>query len=188
MDRRLAVLPLLAAAAAVFACGGPLPHVGGELLATVRPVAAHAQAKAPAAGTAHAPRSHRARGDTLVGAALSVHTADGVEFALAVANPSKHRVELSFPDGRTKEFVVYDAAGREVWRWSRGRFFTQTMQNKLLAGGDSVVYAERWAAPAPGRYTVVAQLRSANYPLVKQTTFEVPATRAAVPAAQLAAH
>ena len=186
MDRRLAVLPLLAAAAAVFACGGPLPHVGGELLATVRPGAA--PTKAPAATATRAPRPHRARGDTLVGAALTVHTEHGVEFALAVANPSTHRVELSFPDGRTKEFVVYDAAGREVWRWSRGRLFTQTMQNKLLAGGDSVVYAERWAAPAPGRYTVVAQLRSANYPLVKQTTFEVPPKPASAPVAQLAAH
>lgn len=187
MDRRLAVLPLLAAAAAVFACGGPLPHVGGELLATVRPGTADSAARA-GAGPAHAPRPHRARGDTLVGAELSVRTQDGIEFALAVANPSTHRVELAFPDGRTKEFVVYDAAGREVWRWSRGRLFTQTMQNKMLASGDSVVYAERWAAPAPGRYTVVAQLRSENYPIVKQTSFVVPTTPAAGTVAQLAAH
>ena len=187
MDRRLAVLPLLAAAAAVFACGGPLPHVGGELLATVRPGAPDA-APATSAAPAHAPRPHRARGDTLVGAALSVHTEHGIEFALAVENPGKHRVELSFPDGRTKEFVVYDAAGREVWRWSRGRLFTQNMQTKMLASGDSVVYAERWAAPAPGRYTVVAQLRSANYPIVKQTAFVVPATPATGTVAQLAAH
>ena len=187
MDRRLAILPLLAAAAAVFACGGPLPRVSGELLATVRPGTPDAPKASSAASTPTA-RPHRARSDTLVGAELSVHTANGVEFALAVANPSKHRVELSFPDGRTKEFVVYDAAGREVWRWSRGRMFTQTMQNKLLSAGDSVVYAERWAAPAPGRYTVVAQLRSANYPMVKQTVFVVPAAPAGGAVAQLAAH
>lgn len=186
MDRRLAVLPLLAAAAAVVACGGPLPHVSGELLATVRPGTPDAPTASRASSLPSA-RPHRARGDTLVGAALTVHAADGVEFALAVANPGKHRVELSFPDGRTKDFLVYDAAGREVWRWSRGRLFTQTMQNKLLAAGDSVVYTERWAAPAPGRYMVVAQLRSTNYPLVRQTGFVVPAVPAGRVVARLAA-
>lgn len=182
MDRRLAVLPLLAAAAAVFACGGPLPFVGGEALATIRP---GADGKGTGHAPAHAPRAPRSRADTTVGAALTVRTEDGVRFALAVANPGSHRVELTFPDGRTREFVVYDAAGREVWRWSRGRLFTQTIQNKMLASGDSVVYAERWASPVPGRYTVVAQLRSENYPIVKRASFVVPAPASP---AQIAAH
>jgi hypothetical protein len=173
MDRRLAVPPLLAAAAVVYACGAPLPQLGGTSLA-LHGRASSDSAK-PATAVRAAPKPH-AKGDTLVGAALTVRTDDGVEFALAVANPAKHRVELSFPNGRTRDFAVYDAAGREVWRWSRGRLFTQTMQNKLIAAHDSVVYAERWQGATPGRYTVVAELRSANYPIVKQATFVVPAT------------
>lgn len=183
MDRRLAALPLLAAAAAVYACGGPLPHLGGEPLTTVGAGARH-EAKGTARATAPA-RAHRQRGDTLVDAVLTVRTEGGVEFSLSVENPAAHRVELTFPDGRTRDFAVFDAGGREVWRWSRGRMFTQTMQNKMLAAGDSVVYAEQWASPAPGRYTVVAQLRSDNYPLVRRATFVVPPTPAQT---QVAAH
>lgn len=118
-------------------------------------------------------RAHRA--DTAaVEAALAVRTERGVDFALSVANASVHRVELNFPDGRTKDFAVFDATGREVWRWSRGRMFTQSMQNKMLASGDSVVYAEHWEPATPGRYTVVAQLRSDNFPVTRQQTFVVP--------------
>jgi hypothetical protein len=179
MDRRLAVPPLLAAAAFVYACGAPLPHLGGEPLALRHRGTAGAH-KAAAPERARPARTHHARGDTLVGAELRVRMADGVQFALAVENPAAHRVELTFPDGRTRDFAVYDASGREVWRWSRGRIFTQTMQNKLIAAHDSVVYAERWEAATPGRYTVVAQLRSVNHPIVKQATFEVRAAPAQV--------
>jgi hypothetical protein len=69
---------------------------------------------------------------------------------------------------------VYDAAGREVWRWSRGRLFTQVMQNKLLGAGDTVTYAERWKRPAPGTYRVVATLRSENHPISLAARFTVP--------------
>jgi hypothetical protein len=177
MDRRLAVPPLLAAAAVVYACGAPLPHLDGQPLALLQ--RGHAASAEPASRVRVSPKPH-ARGDTAVGAELTVRTTAGVEFALSVANPSKHRVELSFPDGRTRDFAVYDAAGHEVWRWSRGRMFTQTMQNKLIAAQDSVVYAERWEAAAPGRYTVVAELRSANFPIVKRAAFVVPPAHAQV--------
>lgn len=180
MDRRF-IIPLLAAAAIVFACG-PRPHARGETLATVR----HGSALA---GTTVKPvKHHHAKGGPDVDGSLSVHGDGAVEIALAVANASDHRVELAFPDGRTRDFAVYDAGGREVWRWSRGRLFTQGMQNALIAPGDSVVYRERWTPTAPGRYTLVAQLRSENYPLVRQVTFDVPAASTPAPALAVAAH
>jgi beta-galactosidase/beta-glucuronidase len=45
------------------------------------------------------------------------------------------------------------------------------MQNRLLDAHDSVVYDERWTPPAPGRYTLVAQLRSENYPVQQRVDF-----------------
>ena len=173
MDRRI-IFPLLAASAIVFACG-PRPHARGETFSTVRLAGA---ADLPAASKLAKPvrplRSHRVRNAPVIDAALSVRTEHGVEFALSITNASDHRVELAFPDGRTRDFAVFDAAGREVWRWSRGRLFTQGMQATLIAPGDSVVYAERWTPAAPGRYTLVAQLRSENYPLTRQASFVVP--------------
>ncbi len=103
---------------------------------------------------------------------VMVDTAQGVvRFAIEVANDSRARVELQFPDGRTHDFVVLNEAGREVWRWSTGRLFTQSMRNRLLDAHDSVVYDERWSPPSPGRYTLLASLRSANYPVQQRVDF-----------------
>ncbi len=183
MDRRI-IFPLLAASAIVFACG-PRPHARGESFSAVRLAgAAHVPAATKPAKPARPARPHRLRNAPVIDAVLSVRMEKGVEFALSVTNTSDHRVELAFTDGRTRDFAVFDAEGREVWRWSRGRLFTQGMQATLIAPGDSVVYAERWTPAAPGRYTLVAQLRSENYPLTRQTSFVVAGDgRVTLPAA-----
>ena len=46
--------------------------------------------------------------------------------------PAASGVELDFPDGQTHDFVVLDAAGSEVWRWSDGRMFTQAHAEQVL--------------------------------------------------------
>ncbi|MCO4099782.1 MAG: hypothetical protein HEQ11_12395 [Gemmatimonas sp.] len=103
---------------------------------------------------------------------MMVDTAKGtVRFAIEVANESGKRVELLFPNGRTHDFAVLDSAGHEVWRWSEGRMFTQGLRNRLLDAHDSTVYDERWEPPAPGRYTLVAQLNSDNYPVRQRVDF-----------------
>lgn len=146
MLSRIAV-PLLAAAGFVFACGPRTPS--------------------PIAGAR--PRSGADKG---IVSHVMVDTAKGtVRFAIAVTNDSPRRVELMFPDGRTHDFAVLDSAGREVWRWSQGRLFTQAMQNRLLDAHDSTVYDEQWEPPKPGRYTLVAQLHSENHPVQQRVEF-----------------
>ena len=143
-------VPLLAAAVMMFACG---PHSrAGE-------------------------NTSRSSARKNIGVVSSVHvdaSANDVHFSLAVQNGTAKQVELSFPDGRTHDFVVLDESGREVWRWSEKRMFTQTMQNRLLDSRDSVVYDERWQAPAGGgKFTVVAVLNSKNFPMEKRIDFAV---------------
>lgn len=172
MDRRFVAFPFIAAAALVFACG-PHPRAVGEQPAPALITLAKGKAPAAARAVKTAPDS------APLDAALAVQRGSTVHFRLAVANASKHRLELNFADGRTRDFVVLDGAGREVWRWSRGRLFTQSVQNKLLTPGDSVIYREQWTAPTPGRYTVVAELRSANFPIARRATFDIPAAAGA---------
>lgn len=146
-------VPLMAAAVVFFACGPRSPSP----LASAKP-------RTSASKTGKGVVSH-----------VMVDTARGtVRFAIEVNNDSRKRVELNFPSGRTHEFIVLDANGKQVWRWSEGRMFTQAMQNRLLDANDSVVYSERWSPPAPGRYTLVAQLNSDNYPLRQQVDFALP--------------
>ena len=183
MDRRI-VFPLLAAVGAVFACG-PLPHFGSGM-----PVHATRFGRTAAARRAQLHHARWTPGAPEVDGALAVvpgvaapNTGAEVRFALAVVNTSDKRLEVDFPDGRTRDFAVYDSAGRELWRASRGRLYTQLVQNTLLAAGDSVVYEAAWRAPAPGRYAVVAELRSSNHPVLRRDEFVVPASGAPAPGA-----
>jgi hypothetical protein len=104
---------------------------------------------------------------------LDVTVDDDVHFAFAVTNAGKKKLELTFADGRTHEFVVLDSLGREVWRWSEGRIFTQSMQNRVLRSSDLLRYEDVWDAPAPGRYVAVATLASANFPVTQRVEFTV---------------
>ncbi len=97
-----------------------------------------------------------------------------IQFALGVKNVGKKHVELTFRSGQSYDFVVVDSVGREVWRWSAGRMFTQGVQNKQLSSGDSMNAREAWTAPAPGRYTAIATLNSTNFPAEERADFVVP--------------
>ena len=141
-------VPLMAAAVIFFACG---PH----------------------ARAVDSPSRTASKKNVGVVSTLNVDaTAQAVHFTLAVQNGTNKQVELDFPNGRTHDFVVLDEAGREVWRWSASRMFTQAVQNRLLDSRDSVVYEERWNAPTgSGKFTVVAVLNSKNYPMEKRVDF-----------------
>lgn len=144
------VLPLLVASALAFAYASPsLSH-----------------------STAPTARRHIVR-DTIA-ASLDVKVSDEVTFTLHVTNSSAKRVELRFPSGQTHDLVVLDPVGREVWRWSTGRMFTQSMQNKVLGTTDTLTFTETWHPSRAGTYTAVASLLSQNYPTEQRVEFSLP--------------
>lgn len=158
MHSRL-IVPLLCASALVFACG-PLSR----------------SAEVTPADPAAVDTTLRDLAATLDVAVRRPDASRDVEFALRVTNATEKRLELSFPDGQTHDIVILDAAGREVWRWSRERMFTSAVQTKLLGAGESTEYTERWAPPAgsAGSFTVVASLRSINNPIELRHGFTLP--------------
>ena len=74
--------------------------------------------------------------------------------------------------GQAYDFVVVDSLGREVWRWSSDRIFTQSVRNKLLGKGESITASEKWSPAKPGKFTAIAQLTSSNYFLQEKVAFE----------------
>ena len=144
------VLPLLVASALAFAYASPLPS------------------------HSYVPVRRHAVRDTIA-SSLDVKVGEDVKFSLHVTNSSSKRVELRFPSGQTHDLVVLDAQGREVWRWSRGRMFTQAMQNKVLGTSDTLTFTETWRPEHGGTYTAVASLLSQNYPAQRQAEFSLPA-------------
>lgn len=150
---------LLCLAALALACG---PRSGSDVTSS-----------APSAGTA--PRNAAVRSPTAspLTPSLDIAVDDGVRFAFRVVNEGKKKLELRFRDGRTHDVVVLDSLGREVWRWSEGRFFTQAMQNRVLRTSDSLRYEESWRDARPGNYVAVATLSSANFPVTERVEFTV---------------
>jgi len=105
---------------------------------------------------------------------FTVNSAHGVEFALDVRNNTTRMVELRFPSGKTHDFIVKDVSGKEVWRWSKSRMFTQGLQNKLVKAKDAVVFSEEWApGNLHGKFTAIAVLTSDNHPIEETVEFEL---------------
>jgi hypothetical protein len=158
-------IAVLCAGALAFACG-PRTHseaASTASLATAAPVLQQ--------GATHA------RGDGApLASRLDVKVERGtVHFDLHVTNQSKKHIELAFPNGQTHEFVVVDSIGREQWRWSASRLFTQTVRNELLSSGETMRVGEQWQHPTQhGKYTVIATLNSTNFPVQERAEFVLP--------------
>ena len=89
-------------------------------------------------------------------------------------NASKKNLELEFPSGQEYDFAVLDSTGREVYRWGKERMFTQSLQNRVLDGGETRRYEERADKALPnGSYVAVATLRSSNYPIQERVNFRL---------------
>jgi hypothetical protein len=97
---------------------------------------------------------------------------DDVRFSLRVVNATAKSVEVNFASGQAYDFVVVDSVGREVWRWSSDRIFTQSVRNKLLGKGEAINASEKWSPSKTGKWTAIAQLTSSNYPMQEKVDFE----------------
>ena len=114
--------------------------------------------------------------DTSLAASAKVAVSPtGVKFALQVTNLAPHAMEVSFGNGQTHDFVVLDTLGREVWRWSTGRMFTQSVQNREVDANETLSFGEGWKPNGlHGKYTALAMLRSSNHPVEERVDFVLP--------------
>ena len=159
------VISMVCVAAVAFACG---PRTRSET--------AQSAALTTVATTSASVTQQGTSKDGALAATLYVRNNESpMRLALHVVNTTKKRVELTFPSGQTHDFVILDSVGREVWRWGKGRMFTQNLRNKLLTGGESLELEESVGRVtlAPGRYTVRGVLASQNYPVVEEAELTV---------------
>jgi len=158
-------IALSCAGALAFACG-PRAHSEAASTATLASAAPVVQQ-----GVVH-PRTDGASMTSRLDVKVE---RDAVQFGLHLTNQGRKHIELFFPNGQTHEFVVVDSVGREIWRWSSSRLFTQAVQNKLVNSNESIRYDEQWRRPAVrGKYTVIATLNSTNFPVQERADFVLP--------------
>ena len=133
--------------------------------------------RASTGDSAGAIRTSRARSSVPNGPALVsrlvVVVKNGVAMDFRVMNAGTKRLEVNFASGQTHEVVVVDSLGREVFRWSKGRMFTQSLQNKVLHASDALDYDAVWQHAPAGKYTAIATLASENFPMEQRAEFVV---------------
>ena len=144
---------LICAAVLAFACG---PRAG----------------TADVGAAAHPARAKAQNGPALI-SSLAVVVKNGVAMDFKVMNTGAKRLEVNFRSGKTHEVIVVDSLGREVWRWSNGRMFTQSLQNKVLHASDTLDFDAVWRDAPAGHYTAIATLASENFPMQQKTEFVV---------------
>jgi hypothetical protein len=175
------LISLLCVGAVAFACGPRARNeaTGSSASATTL---ASVQTVAPQ-GTARTTRSATAATAKMpLSATFEVRNeGTALRFELEIVNKGKKSIELTFPSGQTHDFVIVDSLNREVWRWATGRLFTQALQNTMLSRGETMTMTETWDAPTlkPGRYTVVAVLKSQNYPVTERAELAIGEARLA---------
>ena len=177
MNTRI-LIPLLLAGAVALACGSR-SHAD----ATVQPADKSVrQAGTPTALTvAVAPTATEPKHAGTPAAAAPLKSAfivraeaRAIHFSLDLTNATKKNLELEFPSGQEYDFAVLDSTGREVYRWGKERMFTQSLQNRVLDGGETRRYEERADKALPnGSYVAVATLRSTNYPVQERVNFRL---------------
>ncbi len=98
-----------------------------------------------------------------------------IKVTLRVVNRGDKAVRLFFPMGQRYEITLEDASGREIWRWSRGRFFAQVLGEEVLnpKGGILLYTATLPAQKVPGRYKVRGSIVSRNRPLQASASIQI---------------
>jgi len=158
---RRSITWILCIAAIALACGPHARHGDGDAHASVP--------------SAHQPDTHTVADTSLVASAKVAVKDRDVQFALQLTNLAPHSIELNFPDGQTHEFVVLDTVGREIWRSSTGKMFTQSLQNRNVDANETLSFRDEWNPKGlHGKYVALAKLRSSNHPVEERIDFVLP--------------
>ena len=81
-----------------------------------------------------------------------------IMLTLRVMNDASKPVSLSFPTAQRFDLLMQNQQGREVWRWSAGRFFAQMLGKEILkpSGGELLYQATVEREFPQGVYAVQA--------------------------------
>ncbi len=84
-----------------------------------------------------------------------------VRMTLTIENVGTETKQLAFRDGQRYDFIIMDAAGRQVWQWAADKVFIQVLGQEAIDPGQRLVYVEEWDQRdevgnqvPPGTYTV----------------------------------
>jgi len=87
----------------------------------------------------------------------------GEPLPLSIVVAAREPITLYYRTTQRFDIVVTDSDGREAWRWSEGRAFSQVLEQVELKPGEPMAFTERWDQRGsdgellpPGNYHVTA--------------------------------
>ncbi len=90
---------------------------------------------------------------------------EAITFELVVENTGDATEAVEFASAKTHDFVVTTSTGREVWRASKGRFYSQMLTEISIAPGETRRFTSTWnqlcldgTAALAGEYRVMGFL------------------------------
>jgi hypothetical protein len=94
-----------------------------------------------------------------------LRTGRPVTWALKLANGGRGAVTLRFTTGKEGDVALVQG-GREVYRWSANRLFSQALRELSLGSGDAHTFKleEKSLGVPPGDYDLVAEVASEPSP------------------------
>lgn len=95
---------------------------------------------------------------------------------LSLKNASSEPLELNFSSGQRFDIVLYDADGKQVYRWSADKLFIAMLGRETVTGEKNWVAAIPLGSDKPlpaGRYVAMAEIKSEGKPFNATVTFEV---------------
>ena len=99
---------------------------------------------------------------------------ESARLTFTVANNGQEPLSLDFSSGQQFDLSVVDATGQEVWRWSRGKFFTQAFTKLQLKPDEKKSFEGDWQAEGPtGRYQAKAWLTTPGATMLATATFAI---------------
>ena len=144
--------------------GVPLPAFADA--ADIPPDARAAVAAVTNLGTVSPPRAEVRKGTvvyTLSTDKTLYGPAENIELRFTITNTGRENVTFPYATSQLYDFIVTDARGVEVARWSLGRAFLPLAGPVTLAAGKSFEYTTRWRQldqndepVPPGRYRLIA--------------------------------
>jgi hypothetical protein len=95
-----------------------------------------------------------------------------VRFSLNFHNNSGRAQTIRYRSGQRYDFYV-TLSGKEIWRWSEGRAFTQALSSDVIPGSTGRRYDEMWEPASRGTYRAYAVPGAEGFGGALSGSFEV---------------
>ncbi|PGT81987.1 MULTISPECIES: BsuPI-related putative proteinase inhibitor [Bacillaceae] len=99
-----------------------------------------------------------------------------IKFIITLMNNTNEMKKIEFPTSQKYEIVIKNKKSEEVYRYSKGKMFTQAIETALIKSGESMEWEEIWeySTLSPGVYTAeITILAPETVKLKKEESFQI---------------